>query len=92
MTVPLMNDSDTEFVLEESLKNELDSYDEPLDSLVPEANYHVVENPTIEKTLEKGSSKAKKEVKGKSKEKGKGKGKNIRKSKGKSKENQTWWN
>ena len=85
-----MNDSDTEFVLEESLENKLDSYDEPLDSLVPEANYHVVENPTIEKTLEKGSSKAKKEVKGKSKEKGKGKGKNIRKSKGKSKENQTW--
>ena len=40
----LMNDSDTEFVSEESLENELDSDDEPLNLLVPEANYHVVEN------------------------------------------------
>ena len=59
---------------------------------MPEANYHVVENPTIEKTLEEGSSKAEREVKGKSekkgkgKEKGKGKGKEKGKSKGKSKE------
>ena len=44
----LMNDSDTQFVLEESLENELDSDDEPLNLLVPEANYHVVKNPTIE--------------------------------------------
>ena len=44
----LMNDSDTEFVLEESLENDLDSDDEPLNLLVPEANYHVVKNPTIE--------------------------------------------
>ena len=36
---------------------------------MPEANYHILENPTIEKTLEEGSSKAEKEVKGKSKEK-----------------------
>ena len=49
----LMNDLDTEYVLEESLVNELDSYDESLYLLVPEANYHVVENPTIKKTLEK---------------------------------------
>ena len=34
----LMNDSETEFVLEESLKNESDSDDEPLNLLVPEAN------------------------------------------------------
>ena len=40
----LMNDSDTEFVSEESLENELDSDDKPLNLLVPEANYHVVEN------------------------------------------------
>ena len=43
----LMNDSDTEFVLEESLENELDFVDEPLSLLVPEVNYHVVENTTI---------------------------------------------
>ena len=35
----LMYDSDTEFVLEESLENELDSDDELLNLLVAEANY-----------------------------------------------------
>ena len=34
-----MNNSDTEFVLKESLQNELDSDDAPLNLLVPEANY-----------------------------------------------------
>ena len=43
----LMNDSDTEFVLEESLENELDFDDKPLNLLVPEVNYHVIENTTI---------------------------------------------
>ena len=33
---------------------------------IPEANYNVLENLTIEKTEEIGSSKAEKEVKGKS--------------------------
>ena len=81
-----MSDEDTGFALEENLENELDSNNEPLNLFVPEANY-VVENPTIDKTLEEGSSKADKEVKGKSKEKGKGKenGKRKRKDKGKSK-------
>ena len=81
----LVNDSTTEFVLTESLENELDSNDKPLDLLVPEANY-VVENPTIEKALEEGSRKAEKEVKGKTKKTGKGKGIYNGKSKGKSKE------
>ena len=45
----LMNDSDTEFVLEESSENELDFDDETLNLLVPEANHYVLENPTIEK-------------------------------------------
>ena len=44
----LMNNLDTKFLLEEMLENELDSDDEPLNLLVPEANYHVVKNPTIE--------------------------------------------
>ena len=52
----IMNDSDTKFVLEERLENELDSDDELLNLLVPEANNHVVGNPTIEKTLEEGSN------------------------------------
>ena len=79
-----MNDSDTESVLEESLENELDSDDEPLNLLVSEAHYHLGEYPTIKKTLEKGSSKAEKEIKGKYKEKrqrqekGTGKRKNKR--------------
>ena len=88
----LVIDSDTEFVLEESLDNELDFDDKPLNLLVPKANYHVVENPTIEKTLKEGSSKAEKKVKGKNKEKstgkekGKGKEKDKEKSEEKSKE------
>ena len=48
-TENVMNDSDTEFVLEENLKNELDSDDELLILLVPEANCHVLEILTIEK-------------------------------------------
>ena len=44
-----MNDSDTEFVWDEILENEFDSDDEPLNLLVPEANYHVVENLSVER-------------------------------------------
>ena len=40
----LMDNSRTEFVLEESLENDLDSDDEPLNLLLPEANYHVLSN------------------------------------------------
>ena len=47
----LMNNLNTEFVLEESLENELDSDDKPLNLIVPEGNYHVVENPTIKKNF-----------------------------------------
>ena len=53
---------DFEFVLEESLGNELDSDDESLKLLLPEPNYHVAENPTIKKTLEEASSKSEKKV------------------------------
>ena len=65
----IMNDSDAECVLEEGLEKELNSDDEPLILLVLETNYHVVEDSTIEKTLEEGSSKAEKEVTGKKKRK-----------------------
>ena len=52
----LMDDSRTEFVLEESLENDLDSDDEPLNLLLPEANYHVLSNV---KWKSKGKSKEK---------------------------------
>ena len=52
---------------------------------MPEANYYVFENPTIEKTLEEGSSKAEKKVKGKSKKKRQRKRKGHRKRKKKKK-------
>ena len=62
--------------------SELGSDDEPSNSLVSEANYHFVENPTIKIFFEEGdSSNTEKEAKGKSKgtgkrkEKGKGEGK-----------------
>ena len=58
----LRNNSDTEFVLEENWKNELDYDDKLLNLLVPKANYLVVVNPIIEKRLEEGISKAEKEV------------------------------
>ena len=54
---------------------------------MPEANYHVVENDAIEKTLVEGSSKAKKDVNGKSKEKGKEKGKDKAKNNNKKQKN-----
>ena len=44
-----MNDSDTEFAWDEILENEVDSDDEPLNLLVPEANYHVAENLSVER-------------------------------------------
>ena len=37
--------------MKESLENELDSDDEPLNLRLPKANYHIVESPTIEKKL-----------------------------------------
>ena len=40
-------------MLEESLEKELDFDDEPSNS--PEVNYHITENPIIEKILEEGS-------------------------------------
>lgn len=52
-TENLMNDQNTKFVLEESFEKELDFDDEP--SNLPEVNYHIIENPIIEKILEEGS-------------------------------------
>ena len=44
-----MKDSDTEVAWDEILENEVDSDDEPLNLLVPEANYHVAENLSVER-------------------------------------------
>ena len=57
-----MNDSDTEIFGKKSLENELFSDNEQLNLFLPETNYHVVENLTIEETLEKGSSKDEKKI------------------------------
>ena len=76
----LINESDPEFMQEESLQNEPDSDDELLNLLVPE----VLALSTIEKILGEGSGKHQKKVKEKDKEKGKGKEKG--KEKGKDKE------
>ena len=54
----LINDLETEFVLEERLENELDSDDKPLNLFFPETNYRVAENSTIENTLGEDSSNA----------------------------------
>ena len=56
-------------MLEQSIENGLDFDDELLNLLVPEANYHVVEKQTIEKTLEEGTIKAEKNVKGQNNQK-----------------------
>ena len=52
-TENLMNDQNTKFVLEKSFEKELDFDDER--SNLPEVNYHITENPIIEKILEEGS-------------------------------------
>ena len=44
----LMNDSDTEFIVDENLDNDIDSDDEPLSVLIPEANIHVVKSSAAE--------------------------------------------
>ena len=67
----LMNDSETEFTVDENLDNEIDSDDEPLSVLIPEANIHVVKISTAEENMEESNVVCKKESKQKSKRKGK---------------------
>ena len=45
----LMNKLDTEFVLEQSLENELDFDDEPLNLIGPENNYHGLQIQLLKK-------------------------------------------
>ena len=70
----LMNDSETEFTVDEKLDNEIDSDDEPLSVLMPEANIHVVKISTAEANMEESNVVCEKESKEKSKRKGKEKG------------------
>ena len=69
----LMNDSDTEFIVDENLDNDIDSDGEPLSVLIPEANIHVVKGSTAEANMEESKVVCEKESKQKSKRKGKGK-------------------
>ena len=75
-----MNDSDTEFIVDENLDNDIDSDDEPLSVLIPEANIHVTTSSTAEANMEESNVLCEKESKQKSKTKGKGKGKTKKKS------------
>ena len=52
---------------------------------MPEANYHVIENPNIAKVLDEGSSKAEKEEQGKAKKRTKEKEKTKEKAREKAK-------
>ena len=70
-TENLMNDSDTEFIVDENLDNDIDSDDEPLSVLIPEANIHVVKSSTAEANMEESNVVCEKESKQKSKRKGK---------------------
>ena len=67
----LMNDSETEFTVDENLDNDFDSDNEPLSVLIPEANIHVVKISTAEENMEESNVVCKKESKQKSKRKGK---------------------
>ena len=67
----LMNDLETEFTVDENLDNEIDSDDEPLSVLIPEANIHVVKISTAEANMEESNVVCEKESKQKSKRKDK---------------------
>ena len=67
----LMNDSDTEFTVDENLDNDIDSDDEPLSVLIPEANIHVVKSSTAKANMGESNVVCEKESKQKSKRKGK---------------------
>ena len=70
-TENLMNDSDTEFIVDENLDNDIDFDDEPLSVLIPEANIHVVKSSTAEANMEESNVVCERESKQKSKRKGK---------------------
>ena len=66
-----MNHSDTEFIADENLANDIDSDDEPLSALIPEVNIHVVKSSTAETNIEESNVLCEKKSKQKSKRKGK---------------------
>ena len=66
----LMNDSDTEFIVDENLDNDIDSDDEPLSVLIPEANIHVVKSSTAEANMKESNVVCEKESKQKKSEEG----------------------
>ena len=56
----IMNKSDTEFVSEQSLENELDFDDEPSNLIVPETNYHGLKIQLLKKLWKKEIAKLRK--------------------------------
>ena len=67
----LMNDLDIKFILDENLDNDIDSDDEPLSVLIPEANIHVVKSSAAEANMKESNVLYEKESKQKRKRKGK---------------------
>ena len=59
----LMNDSDTEFIVDETFDNDIDSDEEPLSVLIREANIHVVKSSTAEANMEESNVVCEKESK-----------------------------
>ena len=59
----LINDSDTEFIIDENLDNDIDSADKPLGVLIPEANIHIVKSYTAEAKMEESNVVCEKESK-----------------------------
>ena len=59
----LINDSDTEFIIDENLDNDIDSVDKPLGVLIPEANIHIVKSYTAEANMEGSNVVCEKEIK-----------------------------
>ena len=58
--VNIMNKPDIEFVSEQSLENELDFDDEPLNLIVPETNYHGLKIQLLKKLWKKEIAKLRK--------------------------------
>ena len=67
----LINDSDTEFIVDENLDKDINSDDEPLNVLIPETNIHVLKSSTAEANMKKITlyvrRKASKKIKGRAK-------------------------
>ena len=67
----VMHDSDTDFIVDENVDNDIDSDDESLSVLIPEVNILVAKSSTAEANMEESNVVCEKESKQKSRRKGK---------------------